>query len=286
VREWDVFRNPERLNVGPKFADSVNMATTVSAAELLEHGLAIEPQEAVAIAQALTASAGEVHERDGEPLPSPTLDTVYLAPDGTVTCIGSGGATTVSDVAGLLHAMVASTDKIPGALRYAIARGLREVDAPPFASLEDFSHTLARFEQGDRRTAVRSLVDRYMVVSGAESRPSLIEQSPSPADADALPDASQQSGVTPTVVVRLEPPRPELLVRTARPTRERRRDGSLVSELRRHLREADQLLFEQQVALSKIGRSAQRDSAMPPGRIRTCGACASKFRSRELWRRR
>ena len=247
------FATFERFNVGLKFANSANMTTTVSAAELLQRGLAIEPQEAVAIAQALAASAGQVHQPDGEPLPSPTLDTVHLAADGTVTCTGSGGATTVSDVAAILHAMLASTPKVPGALRYAIARGLGEVDAPAFASLEDFSRTLSRFEQGDRPTALRSLMDRYAAVS-AESRPSAIEQGPSPADADPLADASQQLALSPTVVVRLDRPPPELLVRTASLRPERRRAGSHVAALRRRLREADQLLFEQQVALSKIGR--------------------------------
>ena len=77
---------------------------------------------------------------------------------------------------------------------------------------------------------------------------------PPPVDADAAADASQQGGVRPTVTVRLEPPRPEWLVRSARPRRERRRAGSHVAERRRRWREADQLLFEQKMAPSKIGR--------------------------------
>ena len=230
------------------------MPQTVSAAELLKHGLAIEPLEAVAVARALVASAAAAAERVGQPLPSQTLETLHLTPDGTVTCIGSGAVETVADAANLLHAMLGSTAKIPGALRYAIARARREVDAPPFASLEEFSRTLARFEQGDGQTSVRRLVDRYLAVSAARPDSWPIEEVPPQAHADAVADASPQAGVRPTVTVRLEPPRSELLVRSAKPIRERRRAGSHVAELRRRLREADQLLFEQQVALSKIGR--------------------------------
>jgi hypothetical protein len=54
--------------------------------------------------------------------------------------------------------------KVPGALRYVIARALHEVDAPPFDSIHDFSAALERFEMGDRAAAVRALVARATAV--------------------------------------------------------------------------------------------------------------------------
>src|SRR5262249_40062263 len=52
-------------------------------------------------------------------------------------------------------------------LRYAIARGLHEVEARPFDSIVEFAAALRRFEQGDRRTVVAQLVRRVV----PEARP-------------------------------------------------------------------------------------------------------------------
>ncbi len=46
---------------------------------------------------------------------------------------------------------------MPGPLRYALARALHEVAAPPYDSLADFSRALRRFETGHRAAIVRGL---------------------------------------------------------------------------------------------------------------------------------
>src|SRR5262249_15420438 len=63
------------------------------------------------------------------------------------------------------------TPKVPGALRYGIARALHDVDAPPFDSIEDFSRALERFETGDRTAVVRALVERATTVMLDRLRP-------------------------------------------------------------------------------------------------------------------
>src|ERR1700730_4040436 len=133
------------------------MITTVSIAELLEHGVTIHPHEAVAIAQAVAMPVGEDHRTARPPFGPPAPDNVHLARDGSVACVACDGVPAVSEIAMFLQTMLAPAVKVPGALRYTIARALLEVDAPPFDSLADFSRTLARFEQGDRRAAVRNL---------------------------------------------------------------------------------------------------------------------------------
>jgi hypothetical protein len=124
---------------------------TIFLADLIGQGVRVEPHEAVAIAQLLMES--------GAVAPSP--QNVQLSTDGTACCIGCDVTPAVFEIAGLLqHLVPPGTPGVPGALRYAIARALLEVDAPPFDSLADFSHSLQRFERGDRVAVVRSLVGR------------------------------------------------------------------------------------------------------------------------------
>jgi hypothetical protein len=123
------------------------MATTrVSIAELLETGIALTAVEAVAIARAALSIDGP--SVDAEALPRvPLPDRIFVEPDGTMTCQAGGSAPTIPDVARLLRDLLPSGNPgVPGGLRYAIARALGEVDAPPFESTDDFSNTLARFQ--------------------------------------------------------------------------------------------------------------------------------------------
>jgi len=218
---------------------------TVPIAELLAHGVTIQCQEAVAIAQAVAAPVRADQRIARPPFGPPTPENVHLCGDGSVEYIGSDSAPAVSEVAILLQTLLASAVKVPGALRYSIARALLEVDAPPFDSLADFSRTLARFEPGNCRAAVRNLLERHAVAcAGAGS------------DVPAN-DPSQKPGVAPTVTLQLRPhpvgswPRPVAY--------DRRRIGPQATALRRHLREADQRLFEQQAA----GRKTARIVKMP-----------------------
>ena len=226
-------------NPGPRFALSRIMAT-LSVAELLAKGMAIQPGEAVAITQELTAhfaSDPSTTPRACGPL---SMDTVELAPDGSVSYSGPDLTLGLAEAALFLHSMLGSSVKVPGALRYTVARALREVDAPPFDSLADFSRTLARFEPSDRRAAVRALLERNASTSaGSET---------------AANDPSQKRRVPPEVTVHV-PPRPRRWPATQEPpAHDRRCVPPQVTALRRQLREADQRLFEQQVASRKPAR--------------------------------
>ena len=54
----------------------------------------------------------------------------------------------------------AGSSGVPGGLRYAIARAVGEVDAPPFASPEDFSIILSRFQTADGPAVAHGLLAR------------------------------------------------------------------------------------------------------------------------------
>jgi hypothetical protein len=207
------------------------MSTSLSIAELLSHEVVPQPHEAVAIAQSVMGEDARSSEPPFGPL-SP--ETVRISADGTVVCVGCDVAPAVSEVAILLETMLASSAKVPGGLRYTIARALLEVDAPPFDSLSDFSASLERFEQGDRRNMVRNVVARDARAGG----PVILEFRPA------------------------APPPPA--VRS-----ERRRISPAITELRRHLREADRERFEKTVAVLPA------TAALPPAKSRRIAAIAA-----------
>src|SRR5262249_18460882 len=127
----------------------VSMAIRLST--LIAEGVRLESHEAVAVAQLLIES--------GAVAPSP--ENVELTADGRAICIGCDVTPAVFEIAGLLQTLIPpGAPRVPGALRYAIARGLLDVDAPPFDSLDEFSRSLARFERGDRGAIVRALARR------------------------------------------------------------------------------------------------------------------------------
>ena len=132
-------------------------------AELLNHGVRLQSHEAVAIAQQLihnTAARVELQP----PLGSPSISNVQLADEGSVACLGCEVTPSVFEIAILLQTLLpAGARHVPGGLRYAIARGLLEVDVPPFDSIGEFSRALERFERGDRRAAVRGALRRVVV---------------------------------------------------------------------------------------------------------------------------
>src|SRR5262249_6832868 len=104
-----------------------------------------------------------------EPLGPPSLDTVQLRQDGSVVCQSSATVPAVFEIAILLDEMLpAGSIRVPGGLRYTIARALVEGGAPPFESVVEFSAVLARYERGDRRDILRQL---YARAAHAVSRP-------------------------------------------------------------------------------------------------------------------
>ena len=138
------------------------MTTTSSIAELLSAGVRLEAAEAVAITQQLIQSLRGASASTLEPpYGPPTAATVVLGADGSVSCIGCGSTPAISEVAIFLDALLQpGAPRVPGGLRYTLARALLEVDVAPFDSLDAFSLALARHERGDRAEAVRRLVRR------------------------------------------------------------------------------------------------------------------------------
>jgi hypothetical protein len=138
------------------------MTTTVSIAELLKAGVALEAIEAVAITQQLIQSLKTSPAADIEPpFGPPTAETVVLDADGSVSCAGCGVTPAISEIAIFLDSLLPhGSPRVPGGVRYAIARALLEVDVAPFDSLDAFSDALARHERGDRADIIRRLVRR------------------------------------------------------------------------------------------------------------------------------
>jgi hypothetical protein len=139
------------------------MTTTVSIAELQHIGVTLEAVEAVAVAQQLIQTlrrcddAGVVEP----PYGPPTAANVVLNDDGSVSCAACGTTPAISEIAIFLDALLPpGSARVPGGLRYTIARGLLEVDVAPFDSLDDFSRALGRQESGPRDEVVRRLLRR------------------------------------------------------------------------------------------------------------------------------
>ena len=122
-----------------------------SLAELLARGVRVEPHEAVAVAQQLIDCGAA----------APTPDTIRLHADGRIECVGRDATPGVYEIAIFLQTLL-PVDRVgvPGGLRYAIARGLHEVEARPYDTVAELSATLERFEKGDRRAVVAALVGR------------------------------------------------------------------------------------------------------------------------------
>src|SRR5438270_82443 len=141
---------------------SPRMNDMVSIAEVQQAGIAIEADEAVAIAQQLVAAmrrpdAISIVE---PPFGPPTTRNVYVSADGRAICRACETTPAVSEMAIFLQSLLSPSVHVPGGLRYTLARALLDVDVPPFDSLDDFSETLARYERGPREQAVRRLFDR------------------------------------------------------------------------------------------------------------------------------
>ena len=134
----------------------------------------LEADEAVAIAQQLIAALRDLRETDEvqPPYGPPSTENVFLKEDGTVLCRGCKATAEVSDIGHFLESLLPEgSPRVPGGLRYTIARALLNVDVPPFGSLDDFSRDLARHEFGDRAAAVRRALARYGAVSAAAAVP-------------------------------------------------------------------------------------------------------------------
>jgi hypothetical protein len=141
-----------------------------SIAEVLGSGVPLTVSEAVAIARAALvfdlAQATSAGASSGRPLP----DTIFVESDGSIVS-RHGAPPAISDVAVLLRTLLPpGSPGVPGGLRYAIARALGEVDAPPFDSPEDFSIILSRFQTADGPALAHGLLTRIDAGENANSR--------------------------------------------------------------------------------------------------------------------
>jgi WD40-like Beta Propeller Repeat len=154
------------------------MNKSLSVAELFARGVELRPFEAVAIVQALIrAEAADVGA--DVPVGPPTLSTVRLAENGTVTCCSCGIPPNVAEVALLLSDMLRETGATGGGgLRYTVARALQDVDAPPFKSLVDFSRALERYEQDEPAEILRDVWIRASSVRRGSGKPPAFRRYP------------------------------------------------------------------------------------------------------------
>jgi hypothetical protein len=135
---------------------------TTSIAECLAAGVVFEAHEAVAIAQQLITSLRDVPSGNGDaPSGPPAADTVLLRTDGSVICCSCSVTPAVSEIGIFLEQLLApGSPRVPGALRYTMARALLNVDVPPFESIDDLSRDLSRHERGNRAELVRRVLAR------------------------------------------------------------------------------------------------------------------------------
>jgi len=141
-----------------------------SIAEVLGSGVPLTVSEAVAIA--LAALVFDLAQATGAGVPSgrPLPDTIFVESDGSIVS-RHGAPPPISEVAVLLRTLLpAGSPGVPGGLRYAIARALGEVDAPPFDSPEDFSIILSRFQTADGPDLAHGLLTRIDAGENANSR--------------------------------------------------------------------------------------------------------------------
>jgi hypothetical protein len=140
------------------------MSDAISLAELRRSGITFTADEAVALVQTL------IHQHDADaarpPFGPPSVQNVIVAEDGSVACRSCEMTPSVLEAAILLQELLAEAAHVPGGLRYAIARALHDVDAPPFDSIEEFSAALARYGPRDRDAIVRRLMTRARSIAG------------------------------------------------------------------------------------------------------------------------
>ncbi len=179
------------VGVGRSLALTTNTMLTIALSHLLGRGVRLETHEAVALARELLA----------HPCGIPTPENIQLRSDGSASCIITDGMPSVASVADLLLTLLPSgTPNVPAPLRYSIARGLETVEAPPFASLDEFSIALERFEKGASRDVLRGVLQRGACPSRPIAAPIAVAPAP------VTPPAARRSPVAPRPTV-VPPPR-------------------------------------------------------------------------------
>jgi len=135
------------------------MQSRVSLAELIDAGVPVRPDEAVAILREVCRqyAAGDLHG-----IPNSTV--IRLTRDGRIAVEGpvNRDQAAVPAAAALLAELLPSFGsangfRVPGGLRLVLARATRTLDLPPFADMEAFCSALDRFASPDPADAVRGL---------------------------------------------------------------------------------------------------------------------------------
>jgi hypothetical protein len=170
---------------------------TIALSHLRGRGVRLETHEAVALARELMA----------HPCGIPTPENIQLGTDGSASCIISDGMPSVASVADLLLTLLpAGTPNVPAPLRYAIARGLEAVEAPPFGSLGEFSNVLERFEKGASRDVLRGVLQRSVgpsrptgALTVVPSRPTLVVRTAAASSSEPPPPIAAASPMFRTV---------------------------------------------------------------------------------------
>jgi len=201
--------------------------------EIISSGVTVEAGEAVAIVQQLIAALDDLVE---SPVPPGPLlpDNILIADDGTARCPACGTSPSIFEIGCLLQTLLPphGAARVPGALRYAIARALLEVDAAPFDSIAEFSGALRRHEKADRPILVRQLFAR---ADSTESRARPV--------AEGRRDRPSEEQTAAVVV------------------EDRRRRAPSIAELRRQLREADEERYR--LLVKKSDRSTPAPLQIP-----------------------
>jgi hypothetical protein len=212
--------------------------------DVVDRGIELNHEEAIAIAQELIVSVDADAQAAPPPGPPsldnigpPSLDSVCLGPGGLVIYTVCATALAVPEIGALLEAMLPreGTVRVPGALRFTIARALGIVEAPPFGSLGELSAALTRQEQEDRTVVLRDLY----------ARAAATESTGPAADARGLLARRPVAEVRGRDGARRKLEGAERRRARCSTGRERRRRGPSVWDLRRQLREADEDLFRQ-----------------------------------------
>jgi hypothetical protein len=155
-----------------------SMTQSQSVGDVIARGVQLKYHEAVAVAQQLIASSAQpnIEAEAAAPL---SIDRVRVTAEGLIECDASSIPPTVADIGLLLESMLppTGTARTPGALRYAMARALQRVDAPPFDSLEALATTLTRHEQGPRDNVLRAIYAR-----AAAAAPEIVATAGQPTD--------------------------------------------------------------------------------------------------------
>jgi hypothetical protein len=186
-------------------------------ADVLGHGVVLQPFEAVAIVQELIHQTPEAAGFEARPVP-PSPGDVTIRSDGSVAWAKRPGRLSPAEVAILLQMLMTGSSRVPGGIQYAIARALHDVEGAGFQSVEEFSSVLIRHERRDRAAVLRALGGRVSRIVAAPDR--------------------LKPGVAGTS------------------STERRSTPSLVTELRRELRTADLALFHSRASAPRAATAA------------------------------